>query len=82
MDKLTIYSKPNCPWCDRAKELATSNGIKYQEIDLSENSEAKEYILGLGHKTVPQIYQRAYHIGGYEELVQYLRGQEVLPADD
>ena len=28
---MVIYSKDNCPWCDRAKELMTAKGERYME---------------------------------------------------
>jgi len=75
MDYLFVYSKDNCPWCDRAKELIKSHGRKYIEIDIGKNPQwmPKEF------RTVPQVWDGSVHIGGYEdlethlELIRYLR---------
>ncbi len=38
---IKIYTIPNCPYCNELKTTLTSEGIKYQEIDvnLPENEE-------------------------------------------
>ena len=53
---IKVYSKNGCPHCDVAKLLLTSHGYQYEEIRIDEDVEAKEFVLGKGHKTVPQIY--------------------------
>ena len=53
---ITVYSKPGCPHCDVAKLLLTSHGYHYEDIDINADAEAREFVLGNGHKTVPQLY--------------------------
>jgi len=55
--RLYISSKmPNCPHCDRAKEYLKENNIKYEEIDLATDSDARTYVRGrTGSLAVPQI---------------------------
>lgn len=69
---ITIYSKNNCPYCVQAKNLLTLKGINYQEIKIDEDSEAREFVLGEGHRTVPQIYQDGKLLieGGYQGLAR------------
>ena len=31
---ITIYSRDDCPWCDRAKEMISMNGESYEEIKI------------------------------------------------
>ena len=54
---ITIYSKNNCPFCDKAKGLLKLKGVEYTEIKIDEDTPAREFIVGEGHRTVPQIYQ-------------------------
>lgn len=66
---ITVYSKPQCPFCDRAKQLLESRGVEYTTIDVSENLEAREYLVKQGLRSVPQIYRDDLLIpGGYQGL--------------
>ena len=69
---LTVYSKNHCPFCTQAKHLLDTKGIAYEEIKIDENSEAREFIVGEGHRTVPQIYQdgKLLVAGGFQGLAR------------
>lgn len=57
LDKMiTLYSKKNCTYCDRAKIWLEKNGFQYHTVDVQEENGALEFISGRGHKTVPQLY--------------------------
>lgn len=64
----TIYGRPYCGWCDRAKDLLSSNNIEYKYINIYEDSKSLALMKEQGHKTVPQIFDEDEHIGGYNEL--------------
>ena len=78
----TIYSKPNCPYCDQAKALLTSKHQAYQEkkIDVGQEKiegdiyvtiqELKELVPHV--KSVPQIFFDGNLIGGFQQLKFYL----------
>lgn len=66
---ITVYSKPNCPFCERAKQLLESREVKYQVIDVSVDTSAREFLLEQGLRSVPQIYRGTTLIsGGYQGL--------------
>lgn len=67
---LTVYSKKHCPFCDRAKALLTNKGIEFEEIKIDENTQAREFIMEQGHRTVPQIYfnGQLFVEGGFQGL--------------
>lgn len=69
---ITVYSKNNCPYCVQAKNLLQSKGIQFEEVKIDEDSDAREFIVGEGHRTVPQIYQDGQLLveGGYTGLVK------------
>lgn len=67
---ITVYSKNNCPFCVQAKNLLKLKGLDYQEVKIDEDDTAKQFIVGEGHRTVPQIYQDGKLLieGGYQGL--------------
>tara|TARA_B100001113_G_scaffold56893_2_gene42543 strand:+ start:267 stop:503 length:237 start_codon:yes stop_codon:yes gene_type:complete len=71
--KIIVYSKDNCVWCDRAKNLLDSVEFSFEEIDLSNDNDRKEFYkkVGEGVSTVPQIYIDNERIGGFPQLVNW-----------
>ena len=67
---LTVYSKTNCPFCDQAKALLERKGIEYRVVKIDENPEARDFLLGQGFKSVPQIFSETelFVEGGYQGL--------------
>jgi glutaredoxin-like protein NrdH len=67
---ITMYSKPNCPYCDAAKVWLDQNGFEYSVVDVTQTPEALAFIKGEGHRTVPQFYVGDTLIveGGYTGL--------------
>ena len=65
----TIYTKPNCNYCVKARDLLNMKGEPFLEIDISENTDARERLKSKGFKTVPQIfYPDGEHFGNYHTL--------------
>jgi len=66
---IKVYSKPNCPYCDMAKQLLESRGVAYESIDISVDTDARQMLMDAGFRSVPQIYNGTQHIpGGYQGL--------------
>jgi glutaredoxin 3 len=69
---ITVYSKAHCPFCDKAKALLKLKGIAFEEVRIDQSSEAREFIMGEGHRTVPQLYKDGKLLveGGYTGLAK------------
>lgn len=67
---LTVYSKAHCPFCDQAKALLKNKSIPFEEVRIDESTEAREFIVAEGHRTVPQIYKdgKVFVEGGFQGL--------------
>ena len=72
--KVSIYTKDNCIWGDRAKILLDSKKIFYNEIDLSDDSERLKFYEKIvdNVKTVPQVFIDDKRIGGFQDLRVFL----------
>jgi glutaredoxin len=67
---ITLYTKPQCPYCDQAKAWFTRNGIDYKSVNVAEDEVALAMIKEQGHRSVPQIYLNGelFVEGGYSGL--------------
>ena len=66
-----IYTWSYCPFCQRAKALLDSKGVKYTEyvLDGDEDARAKMSERAHGRRTVPQIFvDKDHHVGGCDDL--------------
>ena len=75
--KVLIYTRNNCVWCDRAKNLLKINNLEYEEVDLSDDVKRENFYKKFNNsiKTMPQIFIDDNRIGGFEALVDYLDGK-------
>lgn len=71
---IVIYSKPNCPWCVKAKELMNKLNLNYDEkvldVDYTRD-ELKQLMPENLPVTVPQIFVYNKRIGGYEDFAEW-----------
>ena len=74
---ITVYSKPSCVFCDKAKALLTRLGHEYEEKMVTKDLSLQELFEALGKqvRTIPQIVIDDKHIGGYNELKEYFADQ-------
>ena len=69
---VTIYSKPNCSFCDRAKNRLSKHKPK---IHILGQDYTREYFFKKfpNAKTFPQIIINDKHIGTYNELEKWIK---------
>ena len=74
---LTVYSKENCPYCVQAKNLLTKRNIAFEEVRVDLDSDARQFIVNEGHRSVPQIYHngKLFVEGGYTGLAKLTEDQ-------
>jgi glutaredoxin 3 len=70
MSKIEIYTTQTCPYCVKSKNLLNKKGVKYEEIDVSNNPELRQKMVANagGRTTVPQIFIGKHHVGGCDDL--------------
>ena len=78
--KVEIYTKDACPYCVQAKNLMKSKGWEFTEHYISaDNRESMiaemSQRIGQIPRTVPQIFIDDQAIGGYTDLVTWVKNQ-------
>jgi glutaredoxin 3 len=70
MAAVDIYTIMYCPYCADAKELLSSKGVSFREIDASGNREIRQQMIERadGSSTFPQIFLGDTHVGGCDDL--------------
>ena len=61
---IVIYTKPGCPYCQKAREHYNANGIGFTEYDAQNDRERQQEMLEVsaGDLTVPCIVDNGEHI--------------------
>ncbi|GAB0174386.1 MAG: hypothetical protein HHAS10_02650 [Candidatus Altimarinota bacterium] len=66
---ITIYTKDYCPYCVKAKNLLSSLGATYDEIDVTHDMDTMIAIAKKsGMRTVPQIFVSDECLGGFDSI--------------
>ena len=76
---ITVYSKNNCVYCNKAKTLLKNLGLEYEEKSLEKDfdSDPSKLIEDIGKnvRQMPQIKIDGELIGGYNQLVEHFNEQ-------
>lgn len=68
-----VLTKPDCPHCDRAKRALQSRGVHgVTYLDILEHPSLRVFLQSQGINTVPQVYAKGLHVGGADDLEEFL----------
>ena len=77
--KIVIYSKTNCGYCTKAKNLVKNLGLEYTEKSLEKDFGSDPSLMlediGKNVRQMPQIKIDDELIGGYNQLVEHFEKQ-------
>jgi glutaredoxin 3 len=80
-----IFSKSYCPYCDKAKELLSSIGVKYNSVEVDQDSSLDSddaFITALNQhakiSTYPKIYIGEKCIGGYSDMYKLSQNMKLF----
>jgi glutaredoxin-like protein NrdH len=63
---ICVYSRPSCVQCKATVRYLGKNGIEFKVIDISEDSQAREFVSSLGYSSVPVVVtSEGDHWGGF-----------------
>lgn len=67
-NKVIVYSTEWCPWCHRAKEWLTKQGVKYEDRDVEKEPKfAEEMMKKTKQSGIPVVDINGEAIIGYNE---------------
>ena len=73
--KAVVWSKNQCPFCVQAKALLESQGIEFEERNVSADWTKEQLLEAVPTaRTLPQIFLDDNYIGGFTELRKHLQG--------
>ena len=75
----TVYSKDNCPYCQKIEQLFQFAEVKYVVYKLDRDFTKQAFYEEYGkNSTFPQVTFKGKHIGGCSDTIQFLREQKHL----
>ena len=71
--RVTLFTKPGCPHCARAKAALKDHHYTYEEIVLGDSGISYSSLTAVtGAGTVPQVYVDGEHVGTADDLEKWL----------
>lgn len=71
--RISMFTKPGCPHCSRAKKNLEENNLPFEEIELGKNGVSYSTLAAVtGQGTTPQVFIDGERIGTADELEKWL----------
>ncbi len=62
---ITVYTKPACVQCNATYKALDKVGVDYSVVDISQDDEARDYVMALGHMQAPVVVAGDDHWSGF-----------------
>ncbi|AKK11765.1 glutaredoxin-like protein NrdH [Corynebacterium uterequi] len=62
---ITVYTKPACVQCNATKKALDRAGLDYNLVDVSIDTDARDYIMALGYLQAPVVEVDGEHWSGF-----------------
>ena len=62
---VTVYTKPACVQCTATKKALDRAGVDYETVDITMDSDARDYVMALGHLQAPVVVTDNDHWSGF-----------------
>jgi len=85
MNTITIFGRPGCGFCSRAKQLCEIQEYPFNYIDIRRENISQadlETTIGRPVLTMPQIFHGKDYIGGFSEFELFVESQGYLNSPD
>lgn len=75
----TVYTKDNCPYCYKIKQVLELTGSNFIVYNLGEDFTREEFIAEFGEGTTfPQIICNNEKLGGCTDTIQFLKENQIV----
>ena len=75
----TVYSKEDCPYCYKVKQVLELTGSKFVVYNLNEDFTKEDFYAEFGDgSTFPQVLCDNHKLGGSSETIKYLKEQKIV----
>lgn len=82
-NKVMVFSKSYCPYCNKVKELFKSLGIDFLALELDQVEHGSEIQAALAEltsqKSVPNVFINGQHVGGCDKTHELHSQGRLLP---
>ena len=77
----TVYSKQNCPYCTKVKQVLELTGSNFEIQILEEDFTREDFYAKFGEgSTFPQVVCNDKKLGGCVDTIKFLREQSVIKS--
>ena len=77
--KAVLWSKDDCQWCERVKQLFAATNIEYLEYKLDKDFTRHQFFEEFEEgATFPQVQLDNKHIGGCKDTLHYLQKENLI----
>ncbi|KWX19579.1 glutaredoxin [Mycolicibacterium wolinskyi] len=79
---ITLYEKPACVQCTATKKALEKANIEYLVVDITQDDEAREYVMALGHLQAPVVVAGDEHWSGFrpDRIKSLTKSAEIAEA--
>ncbi|GAB4972983.1 hypothetical protein MAHJHV57_17500 [Mycobacterium avium subsp. hominissuis] len=79
---VTVYTKPACVQCNATYKALDKQGIAYEKVDITVDSEARDYVIALGYLQAPVVVAGDDHWSGFRpDRIKGLINRAVITPD-
>lgn len=71
--EISLFARPGCGHCARAKQLLDDAGLPYEQITLGQDITGTTLRAITGATSVPQVFADGARIGGADDLTEWLK---------
>ena len=62
---ITVYTKPACVQCNATYKALEKQGVAYEKVDITLDTQARDYVMALGYLQAPVVITDEDHWSGF-----------------